>query len=392
MPILTIALILLIIYLLIKLSSQSSLIRTISLKLENFEDSLKSKRQREQSGEAELEAVLSSMVEGVLVVNKEGSISVINPSLRKIFLIDTPYENKKPLEVIRNISVQNIVDETLKANSISEEISISDERIFKINSVPIKRNQNVEGAVLVFHDISSLRNLERVRQDFVANVSHELRTPVSSIRGYAETLLNGAMQNRKRNREFIEIIHKDSERLCKLINDLLDLSRIESSRMQMNFQSVDLSSIVKRCASIMGKQVQEKQIQLELDIPETIPMVKADEARLSQVILNLLDNAVRYTQTAGRIKISVSAKDTLVQVDVSDTGIGIPEKDLPRIFERFYRVDKARSIETGGTGLGLSIVKHIVQAHKGNTWVQSDLGKGSTFSFTIPLLAETVDL
>ncbi|MCX7661818.1 MAG: ATP-binding protein, partial [Candidatus Omnitrophica bacterium] len=229
-----------------------------------------------------------------------------------------------------------------------------------------------------------LRRLEKIRQDFVANVSHELRTPISSIKGYAETLLEGAMEDKENRKEFLNIIYKDATRLANLIEDLLDLSKIESGKMKMHFEALDLRPIVESALNILENNIKEKKLSVTIDISEDLPKVLIDEKRILQVFLNLLDNAVKYTPQNGRINIRAYPADEYVQVEISDTGIGIPEKDLPRIFERFYRVDKARSRELGGTGLGLSIVKHIIKAHKGEIWVKSELGKGSTFFFSLP--------
>ncbi len=339
------------------------------------------------SGIKRLEAILSSMVEGVMVTNEKGEITLMNPAIRKLFFVDSDPEGKKVLEVIRNTAVQNMVSILLKGEQrlLTEEILIyqPEEMIFKVNGVPFIKDGKIEGAVLVFHDITELRRLEKVRQDFVANVSHELRTPISSIKGYAETLLEGAIEDKDNAKDFINIIYQDSNRLAKLIDDLLDLSRIESDKMKMAFLPVDILNVIKRTVSIIENQA--KSILINLDVPENLPKVSADETRLTQVILNLLDNAIKYTPEKGKVTITAGLKnDKFIQVDVSDTGVGIPEKDLPRIFERFYRVDKARSRELGGTGLGLSIVKHIIQSHSGEVWAKSDPGKGSTFSFTIP--------
>ncbi|MFA5164319.1 MAG: ATP-binding protein [Candidatus Omnitrophota bacterium] len=340
------------------------------------------------SGEAKLEAVLSSMVEGVIVTDEKGAILIANPSARKMFLIDTAPEGKTPLEVIRNSSVQDIVDRILRQGQrvAAEEIQLSrpDERSVKVSAAAVMKEGELSGALLVFHDITELRRLERVRQDFVANVSHELRTPLSSIKGYSETLAEGGVTQQKEQKEFLGIIYRESDRLAKLIDDLLDLSRIESGKMAMVLMPVDLLPAVKRAGAILEKQAASKSIRITLDIPSGTPRILADESRLSQVILNLLDNAVKYTPEGGDVRISAVPDGVFVRVDVSDTGVGIPEADIPRIFERFYRVDKARSRELGGTGLGLSIVKHIVQAHGGQVSVRSAPGKGTTFSFTIP--------
>jgi two-component system phosphate regulon sensor histidine kinase PhoR len=363
-------------------------IKKLKFDVNKIEKQLKENIESGGAGQAKFNAILSSMLEGVLVTNERGQILLMNPSLRKTFLIDLPPEGKRALEVIRNAKIQEIVEQTLQSRQtlISEELSLTvpEEKYLKVNAVPIVREGEVEGAILVFHDITELRHLERIRQDFVANVSHELRTPISSIKGYAETLLDGAIEDEKNAHDFLEIICRDSDRLAKLIDDLLDLSRIESGKLRMVFLPTDLTDVVKRTLSIVENPAKTKAVSIKMESSQNLPKVLADETRLSQVIINLLDNAIKYTPEQGTIIISMHASDKFVQVDISDTGIGIPEKDLARVFERFYRVDKARSRDLGGTGLGLSIVKHIVQAHEGEVWVKSRIGQGSTFSFMIP--------
>ncbi|MEW6170608.1 MAG: two-component system histidine kinase PnpS [Candidatus Omnitrophota bacterium] len=361
--------------------------RDLKLELANLESSLSKQIDLGFTQEAKLEAVLSSMAEGVLVVDNAGKILLMNPSLRKIFLIDFPPENRLPLEVIRNIYIQEIIDNTLKNQKlISQEILLTspEEKSLKINSAPILKDKKIKGAMLVFHDITELKRLEKIRQEFVANVSHELRTPLTTIKGYAETLLEGALNDKENSKDFINIIYHDSQRLSKLIDDLLDLSKIESGKLDLVFLPINIKDVVKQALAILDNLAKEKNISMNVEIPKDLPKVLVDESRILQVILNLIDNAIKYTPIQGKIKIEASLDDKFVQVNISDTGIGIPEVDITRIFERFYRVDKARSRELGGTGLGLSIVKHIIQAHNGQVWVKSELGKGSVFSFTLP--------
>ncbi|MEI6863673.1 MAG: ATP-binding protein, partial [Candidatus Omnitrophota bacterium] len=337
---------------------------------------------------AKLETILSSMFEGIMLTNERGEILLLNPSIRKLFFIDSSPEGRKPLEVIRNNAIQEIVDRVLHENRevITQEVSISipEQKTIMINGVPIVKDSVTEGAVFVFHDITELKRLEDIRKDFVANVSHELRTPISSIKGYAETLLDGKVDNEDNVKEFLGIIYQDSNRLANLIDDLLDLSKIESGKMKMEFDPLEVLPLVKRCVNVLEKTAKDKKLSIKLEIPANLSKALGDHKRLSQVFLNLLDNAIKYTPEGGAICVGAANKEKFIQIDISDTGIGIPEKDLPRIFERFYRVDKARSRELGGTGLGLSIVKHIIQTHNGQVWVQSTLGQGSTFSFTIP--------
>ena len=357
--------------------------------LNDMADEINAKVKNISSEKAKLEAILSSMFEGVMLTNERGEILLVNPSIRKLFLIDSSPEGRKPLEVVRNNAIQEIVDRVLHENRevITQEVGIStpEQKTIMINGVPIVKDNVIEGAVFVFHDITELKRLEEIRKDFVANVSHELRTPISSIKGYAETLLDGKVDNKDTVKEFLNIIYQDSNRLANLIDDLLDLSRIESGKMKMEFEPLEILPIVNRCVNVLEKSAKDKSVSVKLNIPADLPKALGDHKRLSQVFLNLLDNAIKYTPEGGSIKISAIRKEKIVQVDISDTGIGISEKDLPRIFERFYRVDKARSRELGGTGLGLSIVKHIVQAHNGQVWVKSMPGRGSTFSCTIPI-------
>lgn len=351
-------------------------------------EEIKDKLDRITSEEAKLEAILMNMSEGVILTDEKGQILLANPSARRLFKIDSRPEGKMPIEVIRNASVQDIINSILsdRVRIKTDEISVylPDERLLQVNCVRIKKEGSGEGALLVFHDITELRRLENIRKDFVANVSHELRTPISSIKGYAETLLEGALEDKKNAKEFVSIIHQDSDRLAKLIEDLLDLSKVESGKHRMAFTAVDIRSIIKRAVSILEGAAKAKKQSIKINTGQELPMALGDEAQLSQVFINLIDNAVKYTPEGGRIEISARSQDGSLHIDVTDTGIGIPDEDIPRIFERFYRVDKARSRELGGTGLGLSIVKHIVQAHCGAVQVKSELGRGSTFSFTIP--------
>ena len=354
----------------------------------HMSDQIKEKIDDIQQEKAKLDAVIMHMFEGIMVVDEKGVVQLMNPSLRKAFLIDTPVHGRRAVEVVRNSVLSDMLSDLLtgKERIISHELVITfpDERVIQVNGVAISTLNKIEGAVLVFHDITELRRLEKVRQDFVANVSHELRTPVASIKGYAETLLSGAMEDKQALKEFLGTIHENSDRLVNLINDLLDLARIESGRMKIVPVAMEAVSVVQRCLNILEKTIQDKKLSVTMDLPGDLTKVLADEPRFSQVVLNLLDNAVKYTSEGGSISVKAVSQDKNVRFDVIDTGIGIPEEDLPRIFERFYRVDKARSRDLGGTGLGLSIVKHIVLAHGGEVWAISQLGRGTTFSFTIP--------
>jgi len=335
-----------------------------------------------------LDAVLFSMFEGIVAVDEKGKISLMNPSLRKQFFIEGDPVGKTLLEVIRNAAVQDLVDDLLlhDCRVLSSEVSIAhpEEKVFKVSGSQIVNNGILSGAVLVFHDLTELKKLEEMRRDFVANVSHELRTPVASIKGYAETLLDGALEDKKNARAFLNIIYQDSNRLANIIDDLLGLARIESGRAQPVCSALEVEPVLRKILSLLERQFAEKSLRLTLSLARGLPRVMADDTMFSQVLLNLLDNAVKYTPQGGSIEVKAELRDGFVRFDIVDTGVGIPEKDIARIFERFYRVDRARSRDMGGTGLGLSIVKHIVQALGGQVWVASALGRGSTFSFTLP--------
>jgi two-component system phosphate regulon sensor histidine kinase PhoR len=240
---------------------------------------------------------------------------------------------------------------------------------------------------MVLHDITELRRLERVRTEFVANLSHELRTPLTAIRGYLETLLEGGLDERDNARRFLEIVFRHTERLGRLLDDLMDLSNIELGKVTLEVEPTDLREALEPVLAIMRPRAEAKGITLSLDVAPDLPPVRADRDRLSQVLINLVDNAVKFTAEGGRVSVTAAALDKMVEVAVADTGAGIPSTDLPRITERFYRVDKARSRELGGTGLGLAIVKHLVLAHGGELKIDSELGKGTTVRFTLPVSA-----
>lgn len=335
-----------------------------------------------------LEAVFLSMLDGVMILDSKGVIILMNRALKEFLGVGQDAVGKKPLEAIRHIEIQEIADNVLRGGSRFESreitVTLGGEKILLVHATAVLRQEAAEGAVLVFHDITELRRLERVRRDFVANVSHELRTPVSTIRGYAETLLEGALEDQENAREFLRVICDDAERLTKLIQDLLDLSRIESAPMKLTLEACDLDPVVERVFAVRAKEAQAGSVRLEKDIPRDLGKVRMDESAITQVLSNLVENAVKYNNPGGVVRVGARRRDGGVEVSVADTGIGIPSEDIPRIFERFYRVDKARSRALGGTGLGLSIVKHIIQAHHGEVTVESELGKGTTFHFTLP--------
>src|SRR3989440_154928 len=241
------------------------------------------------------------------------------------------------------------------------------------------------GAVIVLHDITELRKLERVRRDFVANVTHEFKTPLTAIHGFAETLLAGAIEDPQNRIHFLEIILEHSRRLARLTDDLLKLSKMDADKLELEIRRLSVSVFVESCIETAQRPAANKDLRISVKLPERLPDIAADRRRLAEVLQNLLDNAMQYTPAGGQIMVSASANGAEMTFTVSDTGIGIPQVDQPRIFERFYRVDVARSREVGGTGLGLSIAKHLVEAHGGRVWVESEVGRGSQFHFTVPV-------
>ena len=357
-------------------------INDLSDQIENRIEELNRDRQR-------METVLLSMFDGILVVDAKGFIVLMNQTLRETLLVPQDPVGKKPIEVVRNTEIQEMTNDVLELDQgvKTREIDLvmPAERNLLIHASPIIREGKREGGVLVFHDITELRRLEKIRREFVANVSHELRTPLASIKGYAETLIDGALTDPEHAEDFLRIIHADAERLTKLIADLLDLARFESGKWQLETRATDLSLLLDRVLKSLAQQINEKKLAVIREIPPEFPGLKVDEQAMEQVFYNLIENAIKYNQVAGKVTISVFLEEQNCVIDVADTGVGIPDEDQPRIFERFYRVDKGRSREMGGTGLGLSIVKHIVQAHNGTVSVQSVWGRGSTFRITLPL-------
>jgi two-component system phosphate regulon sensor histidine kinase PhoR len=349
-------------------------------------------------------AILRSMVEGVAVIDAHERLVFCNRAFLDILNADSESsQGRAVLEVVRNSELMSLIRRALLGEEgLQADIAMGfiQQQNFSVTAAPVKALKadgpansdeaapatlKPSGAVVVLHDVTELRRLERVRQDFVANVSHEFKTPLTAIRGFAETLLSGALNDPKNNRRFLEIIRDHSSRLDRLTDDLLKLARIEAGKLELEFFQVGLGELIEGCTETSMLKASRKQISLAIDIPAGLPLIRGDASLLREVFQNLLDNAVQYTMAGGRISVTASAGAREAVISVTDTGIGIPLADQERIFERFYRVDAARSREAGGTGLGLSIAKHIVEAHGGRLWVESEIGRGSQFSFSIPL-------
>lgn len=332
-------------------------------------------------------AILASMVEGVAVVGSDERILYCNQAFEQILeLPPGTSQGKKLVEVLRQIELITTVRQVLAGGEgVNGEVEVGmvRPRSFSATAAPV-RASGAKDAVLVLHDITELRRLERVRRDFVANVSHEFKTPLTAIQGFAETLLGGALDDRANRARFVEIIREHARRLGRLTDDLLKLSGIEAGQWALELQPIRVATLVNSCLDTARLKAQPKGLRLLACLPSDLPFVRADGAQLGEVLQNLLDNAVQYSPPGGKIEVKVHSDGRDVIFTISDTGIGIPESDLQRIFERFYRVDAARSREAGGTGLGLSIARHIVEAHGGKIWVESAVGTGSSFHFSIP--------
>ena len=344
-----------------------------------------------QAESDKVRGILGAMIEGVVVISATGDVILMNRRAEEIFSLapDTDYHGRPLIETCRDPELQELLRETIATGvQVSlREMTLAGEarRNLAVSVAPLADRI---GFVLVFHDITEIKRLETMRRDFVANVSHELRTPLTAIRGYAETLLNGALDDPVRARNFLGVIDRHSERLSRLIDDLLTLSDLELGKSPLKREAVLLESLVDEVVEVLGEKAERGGVRLVKQLPHGLPLLLGDSDRLQQVLINLADNAVKYTPSGGTVTIAAERAENSevpsVVVSVADTGGGIPSEELPRLTERFYRVDKARSRELGGTGLGLAIVKHIVQAHGGKLHIASTVNVGTTVQFSVP--------
>jgi two-component system phosphate regulon sensor histidine kinase PhoR len=353
---------------------------------------LRDKIQDLEYEQGKVAAILDGMVEGVVAVDGRDHVLLMNERARAIFGLDQARGLGKPLlEVIRNADLHALlrasrggVDDSPAPHELRVPAAAGD-RIIQMSAVPLALGTDERGVVMVLHDVTELRRLEQVRTEFVANVSHELRTPLTAIQGYLETLLGGALDEPEDAHRFLEVVFRHTERLGRLLNDLTDLSNIELGKVSLQLKSLVLASVVESVLDIIRPRAEAAEVLFEQAIPDALPPVLADNDRLEQILINLVDNAVKYSPRGARVLVSAEVLDReTVQVAVVDSGVGIPAADLPRITERFYRVDKARSRALGGTGLGLAIVKHLVAAHGGQLRITSEVGRGTTVRFTLP--------
>jgi len=337
-----------------------------------------------------LEAAFASMNDGVLIINSENRIESLNNAFKGIFGARfRDIIGRTSLEAFRNIELQNAIEQFKESGTpISREITLDienglslDVHISSILGLP----KDEDKTMIVFHDVTRMKKLEKMRVDFVANVTHEIKTPLSAILGFVETLQDGAIDDRKTAHTFMDTIQKHAERLNRLVDDLLTISNLELGQTKLILEAVRVSDVAETVMSILELKAQEKGIVMERDIPEGLAPVKADRDKLSQILLNITENAIKFTPESG--KVSIGARDLhngYVEIAVTDSGIGIPKDEIPRLGERFYRVDKTRSREMGGTGLGLSIVKHLILAHEGTFTIESQPGRGTTVVLSLP--------
>lgn len=325
----------------------------------------------------ELGSILSSIEEGLLALDKDGKILLSNESFNRIFQRES-VEGQYYWEAVRKPEFNELVKRVQKdKKNYSEELNL-DGRSYLCSAAFLPSGEEI---VITLHDLTEIRNLERIKKDFVINISHELRTPLTAIKGYVETLEEGVDEKAK---EYLEIIKRHTDRLILIVKDLLLLSELEEKEVKMETEKVDIKSLIENILIIFEQQLKEKKLKVELKILNKVPNIQGDPFSLEQMFINIIDNAVKYTEK-GKIEISLKKEDKNLSVEIEDTGGGIPEDHIPRVFERFYVVDKSRSRSLGGTGLGLSIVKHIVQQHSGEVRVESTLGKGTKFTVLLPL-------
>ena len=368
--------------------------------LNQMTDELRARIEELSEDRSQLLAMLTSMVEGVLILDARGRVLQVNPALERMFdLTRSEARGRQAAEVFPHPQLTTLISTVLASRAGQEdEIVLSPGgRCLQIEaSIAGGEQDNEACVVLVFHDITELRRLENIRKDFVANVSHELRTPLTSIKGYVEALLDGGKDDPFTSAQFLDIILKQSDRLNLILEDLLQLSKIESGQVSFKREPLHLGTLIERTVATLKPLAEKKGHHLITQVAPNMPIIDGDEDRLVQVLTNLIDNAVKYTPEQGRItvearpitaqpKIISGDEHTMIELAVADSGIGVPEQDRPRIFERFYRVDKARSRELGGTGLGLAIVKHIVEGHGGQVWVEANRPTGSRFVVRLPV-------
>lgn len=370
--------------------------RTESALRQELEELRRSRHLRLAEAEVKQQAVFNSMVEGLLILDEDGRVQFANPALSQLFSLPTEIRGRTLMETLRLHDLQALSQRVLAEGRVTGvEIHLPSEphRAIQVNAATVRDpDRALAGTIFVFHDVSRIKQLENVRKEFVANVSHELRTPLSLIKGYVETLLDGAKDDPAVATRFLRTIEKHADRLTFLIDDLLTISQLESGQVAFNIQPLDLGDQAEQVLTELGGRGAEKKVTVNNEVPPGL-RIQADGDRLQQVLFNLVDNAIKYGHVGGHVRIGGRRlAEGTIEGWVSDDGPGIPPEAHTRVFERFYRVDRARSREQGGTGLGLSIVKHIIQSHGGEVSVESSPGQGSTFRFTLPAASPETEM
>lgn len=343
-----------------------------------------------EESEKQLNSILSNLVSGVVLIDDKGFVDLTNHATERFLSKHTSkITGREYSYVFGPLGIDHLIETVIEDNVKRHDeahIYFPEERILDVHIAPYySQGWQQRGAIIVMHDITNIRRLEKMRSEFVANVSHELKTPITSVKGFAETLLSGDVPDKETSDQFLRIIYDESERLNRLITDLLELSKIEKQAMPLQITDVNVNEIINNSTQTISKFARDKNITLHLPDDSAEPVhVEADKDRLGQIVLNLVANAVNYTSDNGEIFINVEEHTSKIVIWVRDTGMGIPEESLDRLFERFYRVDQARSRHSGGTGLGLAIVKHLVESHDGKIFVKSMEGVGSTFTVELP--------
>ena len=359
----------------------------IGLRLEKIFNDLKQLSKQIAKRESGLQTIFAAVHDALLVVDSKRYVILANETFRKLFALPEISEGTPLLEIVRDATLDRVINDAFdRGGPVRTELALDGSQI-ELDAVAT-RNQagEITGVLVLFHDITELKKMDQVRRDFVANVSHELRTPLSILRGYIETLLDSPEISREEFSRILGVMERHSKRLDLLAEDLLTLAQLESANPNLQLGNVDLPSFFGEVIRDWEKKLATKQLNLIVDLPPDAPTIRADRARLQEALYNLLDNAVKHSREHGEIRLMARQRDEEIVVSVSDNGIGISEEDLPRIFERFYRVDKARSTESiRGTGLGLAIVKHIAQLHGGRVEANSEPGKGTTIRVSLPV-------
>lgn len=331
-----------------------------------------------------VENVLKNMKEGLLIMDKNGRVLLINDSLKDLLGLNHAYRDLTATEILRDAELLSLLEGSRLVNeTISREISFKGEKDLLVTSSPVELSGNERGIVMTFHNITRLKRLEQIRRDFVANVAHEIKTPITAIKGFAETLIDGAIEDKENAIKFLEIIKRHSERLNSLVNDLLTLSSIEQGEIKLKIEDINLSELIDSLFTLIQEKAKAKGLYIKKVIPDEITFIRADRDRLFQILLNLIDNAIKFTDLGG-VTVGAEKEEERIILFIEDTGCGIERKHLPRLGERFYRVDRARSRELGGTGLGLAIVKHLVRAHGWTMEIDSIPGTGTKVKIFVP--------